>query len=52
MPDYKKMYFGLFNKVTEAIMILQKAQLEGEESYISADEPPIELTDFKRLEEQ
>ena len=52
MPDYEKMYFGLFNKVTEAIMILQKAQMNGEDGYISdEDAPPVELTDFKNPDE-
>ncbi len=35
MPDYKAMYFKLFNSVTDAIDILQKAQLEAENAYMT-----------------
>ncbi len=50
MPDYEKMYFGLFNQVTDAIRALEKfnpslareilikAQRKAEEQYISAGE--------------
>ena len=34
MPDYKSMYFQLFNRVSDAIDTLQKAQLDAEETYI------------------
>jgi len=34
MPDYKAMYFRLFNRVSDAINILQAAQQEGEGAYI------------------
>jgi hypothetical protein len=37
MPNYEAMYFELFNKITDAIELLQKAQLDAEESYISGD---------------
>lgn len=43
MPDYRTMYFRLFNKVTVAIGILQEAQREGEEAYISSKETPLVL---------
>lgn len=39
MPDYQKMYLDLFNSVTDAIELLQKAQQDAEESYISQGEP-------------
>lgn len=39
MPDYQKMYLDLFNSVTDVIEILQKAQQDAEESYISQGEP-------------
>ena len=41
MLDYKEMYFNLFNKVTDAIDVLQKAQQDLEEVYIInvSDEP-------------
>jgi hypothetical protein len=34
MPDYKSMYLQLFNSVTDAIDILQKAQQKGETTYV------------------
>jgi hypothetical protein len=43
MADYAKMYRGLFRAVTSAIELLQKAQLEAEEIYISGDEPVISI---------
>ncbi len=36
MPDYKVMYFDLFNSVTKAIEILCDAQKKAEEAYINA----------------
>lgn len=38
MPDYKKMYTTLFNSVTDAIKILQQAQIKTEEIYINSSE--------------
>lgn len=38
MPDYKTMYYKLFNAVTDAVEILQQAQLEAEEIYINSSE--------------
>ena len=38
MPDYQKMYLSLFNAVTDAIELLQKAQQDAEEIYISEGE--------------
>lgn len=35
MPDYQKMYQVLFQQTTQAIAILQKAQQQTEELYIS-----------------
>lgn len=43
MPDYKSMYFSLFNSVTDAIEILKAAQQKGEDTYISNNEEPIHL---------
>ena len=37
MTRYKEMYFKLFNAMTETIEILQRAQIEVEELYISQD---------------
>ena len=36
--DYREMYITLFRRVTDAICLLQKAQQETEEIYISAGE--------------
>ena len=33
MPDYKEMYFKLFNKITDVIEELKDIQLKMEEQY-------------------
>ena len=38
MPNYEKMYHTLFNSVTNAIEILQKAQIEVENQYLDSCE--------------
>jgi hypothetical protein len=43
VPDYAKMYHKLFNAMTDAIEVLQQAQRETEEMYVSAKEPEIHL---------
>lgn len=43
MPDYKDMYLKLFRSQTEAIALLQKAQQETEEMYISAEPADIRI---------
>jgi hypothetical protein len=42
MPDYQELYFSLFNAVTDAIELLQKAQLAMEEHYINISEDASE----------
>ena len=54
MPDYKTMYFRLFNAVTDAVEELQKlnfgaaaeilkaAQQAGEDSYVEAAEAEVD----------
>ncbi len=37
MPNYKAMYLTLFNAYTKAIEILQKAQQDAEEHYMSEE---------------
>lgn len=37
MPDYQKLYTTLFNRISDVIEELQKAQQETEEMYISED---------------
>ncbi len=38
MKDYKKMYYELFNKMTDVIELLKNIQLEAEEKFISAED--------------
>jgi hypothetical protein len=47
MADYKNMYQRLFNAVTDSINILQKAQLDTEDTFISAEEAKIVLLNSK-----
>lgn len=44
--DYRAMYLKLFNALTAAISVLQKAQQETEEMYVSASEPDIRVLDI------
>ncbi len=37
MTDYKKLYYQLFNRVTEIIEQLKEVQIEMEEMYIETD---------------
>lgn len=43
MIDYKGMYIELFNAITDAINILQKAQQETEELFITSEESKVIL---------
>ena len=43
MPDYKKMYYSLFNDVTAAITALQQAQQKTEQLYVEDAEPVINI---------
>jgi hypothetical protein len=43
MPDYKKIYFELFNAVTTAINQLQNAQRKGEIAYIESEDAPLAI---------
>ena len=52
MADYARMYRTLFNSQTEAIAILQKAQREAEEIYISAPEPDIRVLGPREPEDE
>ena len=38
MPDYKQMYFELFNKISDIIEELQEIQRKTEEMYIEEKE--------------
>jgi len=46
MADYQKMYTTLFNAMTNAITLLQEAQRETEELYISADTPNLTVLEI------
>jgi hypothetical protein len=52
MADYSQMYKTLFHSQTEAIEILQKAQREAEDIYISAPDPDIRVVDFRQPEDE
>ena len=43
MADFNSMYLKLFNAVTDAINILQTAQIETEEKYIEHEPANIKL---------
>jgi hypothetical protein len=43
VADYKKMYTRLFNAATDAVNILQSAQVETEKMYIEHDPTPLTL---------
>ena len=45
MSDYKKMYYELFNKITDVIESLTKIQQETEEIFISSNEDATSVTD-------
>lgn len=45
MPDYAKMYRRLFNSQTDAITLLQQAQRDTEEMYVSSSEPELYVLD-------
>lgn len=44
MPDYKKMYLTMFNKVTDVIEELQALQQQVEQIYIESDTGGAKLT--------
>jgi len=52
MIDFKASYYKIFNSVTDAVEILQTAQLDGEESYIESKDAEIVVLDKDRKEEE
>ena len=52
MADYQKLYYVLFHAMTDAIAILQKAQQDAEELYISAEEPELRIVDMSEYQEE
>ena len=49
MPNYKKLYFQLFNDVTDAIENLKQAQIDAEETYIEDGENEIDTSKIKKF---
>ena len=52
MADYRKLYYKMFNAVTDAEKLVSQAacmmrtvQRECEETYMDADDTPLHLTD-------
>ena len=45
MEDYKKMYYELFNKITDIIENLKQIQSEAEETFITSGENLFAVTD-------
>ncbi len=41
MADYRKMYDSLFNDVTDAISLLQRAQQKTEEIFVSGSDGDV-----------
>lgn len=37
MPNYKDMYYSLFNELTDVIEKLKKIQLQAEEMYVNSN---------------
>lgn len=51
MTDYKKMYFLLFNKITDTIQCLQEIQQQAEKMYIVQEEVEIRMVELPDKEE-
>ncbi len=51
MANYPEMYNKLFGATTKAIAILQQAQIETEELFISAKPPSITVLDSSQANE-
>ena len=45
MENYQKMYYELFNKVTDIIESLKKIQQESEETFITSNDAVTAVTD-------
>jgi len=52
MPDYKKMYFELYNAVTTAIDRLQNGQCDGENAYVENEDAPLTFPPDSAKEEK
>lgn len=51
LTDYAAMYKRLFNSTTDAIAILQQAQQDTEEMYVTSPEPDIMVLESKKIED-
>lgn len=51
MPNYQKMYYRLFNAVSDAIAILQTAQNDMEETYVDWEPVILEIIPVQDNEE-
>jgi uncharacterized spore protein YtfJ len=45
MEDYKKMYYELFNKITDTIENLKKIQQDSEETFITSNDDVTTVAD-------
>lgn len=52
MVDYAAMYQHIFNAITSAVEILQQAQLDTEEMYISAPDLDIRVLKLPKPEDE
>ena len=43
MADYKTLYYGLYNKISDAVAILIEAQWDAEDAFADADDSEISL---------
>lgn len=43
MADYQQMYLALFRKVTNIIELLQEAQIEAEEFFLTSEETELQI---------
>ena len=50
MPDYRKLYFQLFGAVSDAIALLQQAQIQSEEEYLAKEK--ADLLSFSNKKEE
>ena len=47
LEDYKKMYYSLFNKITDVINELQNIQQQTEEIFMTQDKSDVKICIFE-----
>jgi hypothetical protein len=52
VDEYREMYLHLFNKISDAIVLLQEAQQAAEEKYLSLGGPELRLVEPMLPEDQ